>query len=141
VSNEKKTPLKFLIDQCLSPALAALCEERGYTALYVGHVKKLYGKTDPTIAKYAAANEYTLVTNDMFDFTKHYKISDHPGVICLTWADNMLQSKSSQIQMLEAALHFVDRDELYQELLEIRFHADEESEFWEALRYEWPHWP
>lgn len=111
-------------------------------ATYVGRVRKLYGKPDQIIARYALSNELTLVTNDMFDFKGHYhRIKDHPGVICLTWADQMLQSKPTQIEMFKVALHFIQQDELYQEILQIRYHRDSDGDgFWEALRSEYPHW-
>ena len=129
----------LLIDQCLSPELAKMAMSRGITSVYVGHMKKLYGKTDQQIARYALRNEMTLVTNNMVDFQKIYQKKElHPGLIFITWVDDDFMNLETQMIMFEVALHNIDRDELIQEALEIQMEEDDGDLFWVSKRYPLP---
>ena len=55
--------MKFLIDECLSPSLAAIAQERGYPesthVIWLG----LRARQDWTLVRRAVADGYVLVTN------------------------------------------------------------------------------
>ena len=129
----------LLIDQCLSPELAKMAMSRGFTSVYVGHMKKLYGESDHIIARYAIMKEMTLVTNNMVDFQKIYQKKDlHPGLIFITWVDDDFMDLETQMIMFEVALHDIERDELIQEALEIQMEEDNGDLFWVSKRYPLP---
>ena len=56
-------PAKFLIDECLSPALARRLDERGYDAASVRDRGRL-GSEDTPILEYCIAEDRILVTQN-----------------------------------------------------------------------------
>jgi predicted nuclease of predicted toxin-antitoxin system len=74
---------KFLIDECLSPALAGLAHEAGHVASHVNFLK-LNNTRDQVIAVYAVAEDYVFVTNNGADYKPIYKALDlHPGLVVI----------------------------------------------------------
>ena len=56
----------FLIDECLSPALVTLAQERGSLAVHVAHVG-LAGAKDRSLMPFIRQGSHTLVTNNRID--------------------------------------------------------------------------
>ncbi len=74
--------MKFLIDECLSPALAILARDHGY--MESTHVSwlGLAGEGDWVIARRAVDDGYVLVTHNTVDFRPLYGREElHAGLI------------------------------------------------------------
>ena len=76
---------KFLIDECLSPVLAAYAREQGFIAEHVNDVKRKQRRarlSDRQIANYALARDLIVTTNNRMDFEDIYiAMPAHPGLI------------------------------------------------------------
>lgn len=65
--------MRFLIDECLTPRLVAVAGEAGYEA-----------RQDWNIVRYAAAEDFVLVTNNAGDYRRLYAAEPlHPGLVIL----------------------------------------------------------
>lgn len=96
--------MQFLIDECLTPALARDAIDRGF--LLSSHVvwRGLQGAADWQVCRYAMAHGFVLVTNNVMDFKKLYRRqATHPGLICLT-LDRSEMSRPAQRRLFAAAL-------------------------------------
>jgi predicted nuclease of predicted toxin-antitoxin system len=107
---------KFLIDECLSPALAGAAQARGHLALHTNWLK-LSGKKDRSIAAHAIADEWIVVTNNGVDYRSLYRAMDvHPGLIIILDS----AKRNDQIRMFEAALDcLLNREEMINKLIEV----------------------
>jgi predicted nuclease of predicted toxin-antitoxin system len=75
--------VRLLIDEHLSPRLAARCAERwGLFAASVPHVG-LAGKPDDVVWRYAFDHDFVVVTTSARDFLDLLDIDLHPGLIVL----------------------------------------------------------
>ncbi len=75
------SPIRYLIDECLSPELAKSSFREGVEVVHV-NFRGLTESSDPTIAKWCVAYDYALVTNNGKDFRPIYNRLDvHPGLI------------------------------------------------------------
>lgn len=94
---------RFLVDECLSVALAALAKERGIPADFAPHLG-LAGWQDWNIVRYAFANGYIIVTNNRRDFLREYlKYEIHDGLIVIVpHAD-----RAEQIRLFSRVLDFL----------------------------------
>jgi predicted nuclease of predicted toxin-antitoxin system len=120
--------LGILIDENLSPELVDVAQARGLVALSVSKIRKLRGRRDYYIAKYAIDNDMTLVTNNMVDFEVIYQAKEaHPGLIFLSAEDTRLFRRQYQKLMLEAALNEFEEDEPIQEAIVVTVWEDEEG--------------
>lgn len=73
----------FLIDECLSPVLAAVAQERGYHAMHVRDLG-LHGLKDHELMKPIISNDFVLVTNNRKDFIKLYQKEElHSGLVII----------------------------------------------------------
>lgn len=73
----------FLIDECLSPDLAALANSRGHHATHVVH-RRLQGSKDHELIPVIEREGFVFVTNNGRDFLKLYAtLSVHPGLIII----------------------------------------------------------
>jgi predicted nuclease of predicted toxin-antitoxin system len=109
-------PLGILIDENLSPGLVEVAQARGLVSLSVARMKRLRGRRDHVIARYAIDNDLTLVTNNMVDFEAIYRSKEaHPGLIFLCAPDNRLLTRAHQLRMLEAALDECHEEEPIQQ--------------------------
>ncbi len=78
-----KLTVKFLIDECLSPALVNEAHATGSEAYHLAHIGRA-GSSDRRIAAYAIARDLILVTNNASDFRRVYAAQDlHPGLVIL----------------------------------------------------------
>ena len=79
--------MKFLIDECLSPELAAMARSRGFPEST--HVTWLGMRSwkDWTIMRRVLQDGFILVTNNTSDFTALYGREEiHLGLVCLNFA-------------------------------------------------------
>ncbi len=73
----------FLIDECLSPDLAALANSRGHHATHVVH-RRLQGSKDHELIPIIEREGFVFVTNNGRDFLKLYaSLPVHPGLIII----------------------------------------------------------
>lgn len=73
--------MRFLIDECLSPALVTIANERGYEAYHVAH-RGWSGEPDHVILQHMIDEGFTLVTNNAGDFRGLVGNAElHPGLI------------------------------------------------------------
>jgi predicted nuclease of predicted toxin-antitoxin system len=123
----RRPPSIFLIDECLSPALAAYARERGFVGEHINDLKRKQRKgrfTDRQIANHALDRDMIVVTNNMSDFNEIY-ISRlaHPGLVFLMCPIDRLFSIDDQITMFARALSLVDESEPVQESILVTLHG------------------
>ena len=117
--------MKFLIDECLTAALADIAIERGYyDSAHVNH-RGMRGRGDPWLTKVAIDNDWTFVTCNSDDFRPrlgskskapcYVGIELHAGLICL----NLSGKRDSTIQKryFEEALQALEELEGVSELI------------------------
>jgi predicted nuclease of predicted toxin-antitoxin system len=92
--------VKLLIDEHLSPGLAARCAQRGIYAVAVAHVG-LSGRPDAELWRYALDNDFVVVTANTRDFMNLVELDLHPGLVVL-WEGSL--SRDEQWHRLELAL-------------------------------------
>ena len=93
--------MKFLIDECLSPTLAAMARECGFPesthVTWVG----LRSRRDWALVRRAVEDGYVLVTHNSADFTTLMEHEPcHPGLICMNVAHGLM-SLDVQQRLLE----------------------------------------
>lgn len=112
--------LGFLIDENLTPELASVIAARGFRAHVVSRDKKLRGRSDAVIARYAIDNDLIVVTNNVVDFEKIYVRREcHPGLIFICAESPVLRRKECQLTMMDIALDEIQRDCLCQEAVRV----------------------
>lgn len=88
-------PIKFLIDECLSPSLVDDAHAAGFLESTCVRNRGLAGTKDWHLMTLVIAEDFTLVTNNSKDFRGegagepgglHAKESIHAGLICLNCA-------------------------------------------------------
>lgn len=134
-------PLKFLIDECLSPDLVQLALDAGHSETTCVRNRGWSGLKDHQIMRIVLEGDYTLVTHNARDFRGpnvggqaglYSRQEFHAGLVCLT-ADEM--SLELQREMFNAALaDLSDEADLTNMCLEI---VASETEF-EISRHEIP---
>jgi len=92
--------VRFLIDECLSPALVREAQASGSEAYHLAHMGRA-GLADRQVVAYAVARDLTVVTNNAGDFRRLYAAQHlHPGlVILIPNAD-----REAQVGLFRAAL-------------------------------------
>lgn len=116
--------MKFLIDECLSPGLAAVARKRGYPESTHVTWLGLRARQDWVLVRRAVSDGYVLVTNDSADFTALMKREDrHPGLVCMTVAHGLM-SLDVQTRLFEHALTRLAGEDLAGRVLEITLHTD-----------------
>jgi len=92
--------MKFLIDECLSPALVTVAHERGFEAYHVAH-RGWSGLKDPQLLEQLVDQELILVTNNRDDFLSLMSgVELHPGLVVLL--DNVRRQR--QVELFTAVL-------------------------------------
>jgi predicted nuclease of predicted toxin-antitoxin system len=114
--------MRFLIDECLSPELAATAREAGHEAYHVAHVGKA-GWMDWDVARYAQEGDFVVVTNNADDFRLLYANAQlHAGLIIIV--RNV--GRAAQQELFQGALDDVRvKGELINQVLEIDSDGDE----------------
>jgi predicted nuclease of predicted toxin-antitoxin system len=75
--------MRFLIDECLPPALTVIANQEGHEAQHVVHIGKA-GWSDQNVVRLAAEGDFIVVTNNASDFRKLYATQPlHAGLIIL----------------------------------------------------------
>jgi predicted nuclease of predicted toxin-antitoxin system len=123
---------KFLIDECLSPALAAHARERGFVAEHVNDVKRRRKKgrlSDRQVANYALERDLIVVTNNMVDFKEIY-ISKmvHPGLVFLACPIDDLFTLENQVTLFGVAIDLIEENEPLQEAILVTLNAEDDDE-------------
>ncbi len=92
--------MKFLIDECLSPKLVRVANDRGFEAYHVAH-RGWSGDPDFKILQHLIDEELILVTNNQDDFLSLIEDVDiHPGIVVIV--ENVRQAR--QVQLFKVAL-------------------------------------
>ena len=121
--------MKFLIDECLSPSLAALARERGYPLSTHVTWLGLRAREDWALVRRAIDEGYVLVTNDRADFTPlMQREPHHPGLVCITVAHGLM-SLDVQTELFKQALICLEEEDIAGRVLEIALRADRTVRF------------
>ena len=92
--------MRFLIDECLSPALVRIAQQSGHEAYHLAHLGRA-GAEDWEIVALAIARDLILVTNNASDFRRLYAAQElHPGLVILV----PNAEREMQRQLFHAAL-------------------------------------
>src|SRR4051812_17044606 len=95
--------MKFLVDECLSPALVLAANERGFEAYHVAH-RGWEGLKDGQLLKHLIDEELILVTNNRDDFVALVAdVELHPGLVVIL--DNV--RRDDQVRLFAAALDVI----------------------------------
>ena len=95
--------LRLLIDENLSPSLAALARSKGIEAEAAAYSGKA-GWPDHKLTAFALEHGYVIVTNNRRDFLKLYLNADiHSGLIVIV----PLEIKQRQLELFEIVLKFL----------------------------------
>lgn len=116
--------MKFLIDECLSPRLATIARERGFTeSTHVSWLGLRAGQ-DWVLVRRAVDDGYTLVTHNTADFTGLIEREPlHPGLVCLNVAHGLMRLDVQQ-NLFEYALTTIGDAGLAGQVLEITLAPD-----------------
>ena len=75
--------MKFLIDECLSPALVSIVNQAGFECTCVRD-RGLLGAKDSKLMKFLLEEDFTLVTENADDFRALFGTAElHAGLVCL----------------------------------------------------------
>lgn len=92
--------MRFLIDECLTPALVSVANDAGFEAYHVVH-RGWQGSTDRQLLERLLADELILVTNNREDFLALIEgVELHPGLVVIL--DNV--RRSEQVRLFSEAL-------------------------------------
>lgn len=128
---------RFLIDECLSPALVAAAKARNFEADHVTYIGKA-GWQDWNLVPFAVANDYVMVTNNRRDFLKHYaRLDIHAGLIILI----PFVDRDRQVILFEKVLDMlaVRTDDLVNTLVEVLADGTVHVTDWSSDRAEVDH--
>jgi predicted nuclease of predicted toxin-antitoxin system len=117
--------VKFLIDECLSPALVRLARERGHGESTHITWLGLRSRKDWSIVRRAVDAGHVLVTSNTTDFTSLVsRESVHTGLVCLDVAPGLM-SLDVQRRLFALALDHLGDTEPINEVLQIRLQEDQ----------------
>jgi hypothetical protein len=136
--------VKFLIDECLSPELVKLAQDKGHGES--SHVvwRKLAGKKDWELKPVILDGDWTFVTRNSIDFRGpasgrgsrgvYADVVIHAGLVCLNGPEGM--NIDTQLELFEQALEVLAADDhLINQVLEITLSENDELR---VLRYNLP---
>lgn len=122
-------PIKFLIDECLSPTLVDDAHAAGFTESTCVRNRGLAGTKDWQLMVLVVAEDFTLVTNNSKDFRGegpgvqgglHAKQPIHAGLVCLNCAAPGGMDLDLQRELFQVALEQLGgRDDLINQALEV----------------------
>ena len=116
--------MKFLIDECLSPTLAAIARKRGFPESTHVNWLGLRSRKDWLLVHRAIRDGYVLVTNDTADFTPLMERERrHPGLVCINVAHGLM-SLAVQTSLFEHTLTQLADIDLSGQVLEVTLRAD-----------------
>jgi hypothetical protein len=136
--------VKFLIDECLSPELVKLAQDKGHAES--SHVvwRKLAGKKDWELKPIILDGDWTFVTRNSTDFRGpasrpgsrgvYSDVVIHAGLVCLNGPEGI--NIDTQRELFEQALEVLAAgDDLINQVVEITL---EENDELHVLRYNLP---
>lgn len=135
---------RFLIDECLSPDLAALARERGF--FESSHVTWLgkAGWKDWELKQFVLEQDWTFVTRNSTDFRgranqpgsegQYADVPIHAGLVCINGPDSM--SAEDEAELFGIVLVELGQNEMVNLVIEITL-LDEDRGF-ELVRYALP---
>jgi len=135
---------KFLIDECLSPDLAALARERGF--FESSHVTWLgkAGWKDWELKQFILEQDWTFVTRNSTDFRgpsdqpgskgQYADVPIHAGLVCINGPDSM--SAEDETELFGIVLDELGPNEMVNQAIEITL-SDADTGF-ELVRYGLP---
>ena len=116
--------MKFLIDECLSPTLAAVARRRGFPQSTHVTWLGLRSRQDWALVRRAVEDGYVLVTNDRADFTSLMEHEQpYSGLICMNVAHGLM-SLDVQTRLFEHALTQLGEVDLAGQVLEVTLAGD-----------------
>ena len=116
--------MKFLIDECLSPTLAAIARNRGFPQSTHVTWLGLRSRQDWALVRRAVRDGYVLVTNDTADFTSLMaREPRHPSLVCMNVAHGLMRLEV-QTKLFELALTRLADVELAGQVLKITLTSD-----------------
>jgi len=116
--------VKFLIDECLSPALAGLARESGYPESTHVTWLGMTAQTDWAVIRRAVDDGFVLVTHNTVDFRALYERTDvHVGLVGFNTAAGLM-NLALQRRLFLLALQELGGAEPYNEALEISVGGD-----------------
>ncbi|MFK2891254.1 DUF5615 family PIN-like protein [Dyella flagellata] len=126
--------MKFLIDECLSPALATQAQARGYLDSVHIEWRGLSGKKDWDLMPIILNEDWTFVTKNSRDFRGssgsgglYAKTEIHAGLVCLNGPVHM--DLDMMTSLFEVALDALDHDpDLVNAVLDITLIEGESDE-------------
>jgi predicted nuclease of predicted toxin-antitoxin system len=123
--------MRFLIDECLTIDLVSVTHQAGYEAQHVARVGRA-GWKDWNVARYAAAGDFVLVTNNASDFRRLYAEHRlHAGLVIIIPRVN----RAEQQRLFRGALHeLVGFGEPVNHVLEVDIEGDEATFTFYELR-------
>ncbi|MFJ6327727.1 MULTISPECIES: DUF5615 family PIN-like protein [Hyphomicrobiales] len=136
--------MKFLIDECLSPALAKLAIDKGHGEtthiVWIG----LAGRKDWELKPIILQGDWTFVTKNSVDFRgpketpgsrgQYADVAIHAGLICLNGPPGM--DLEMQMELFEQALVELEAEpDLINQVLEVSLEDEDELR---VLRYALP---
>ena len=111
--------MRLLLDEHISPAIAARLAEAGVYAQSVPHVG-LAGRPDHELWKYALDHDFAVVTTNARDFVELLDIDVHPGLIVLRESGLSRKEQWSRLRpVIEYVKNSGDQDFLLNKLIEI----------------------
>ena len=126
--------MKFLIDECLSPELAAIAREQGFHSMHVTWIG-LKSKSDREIVQHAVVDDWVLVTNNAADFKRLVGRQEvHAGLVCINVAPGLMKLGGPEA-LFSHALERVAGDDPVNTVVEITLLADSTVR---TSRYSWP---
>lgn len=116
--------MKFLIDECLSPSLAAIARKRGFRESTHVSWLGLRSRKDWLLVRRAIRDGYVLVTNNKTDFTSLMEQERrHPGLVCINVAHGLM-SLEVQTSLFEYALAQLAGIDLKGQTLDVTLSSD-----------------
>ena len=115
--------MKLLIDECLSPELAAMAWNAGLGCAHVTRIG-LRSAQDWELVQHAIKGDWVIVTNDSTDFRKLVERTEvHPGIVCINVAHGKMNASVQKRLFRHALTMLKDRDTV-NEVLEVTLDAD-----------------
>ena len=116
--------MKFLINECLSPTLAEIARNRGFTESMHVNWLGLRSRQDWTLVRRAVDDGYVLVTNNRTDFTSLIdREPRHPGLVCINIAAGHM-SLCVQQKLFDYAMAQITDNDLTDQIVEITLTDD-----------------
>ena len=121
--------MKFLIDKCLSPSLAAMARSRGYPESTHVAWLGLRSRQDWALVRRAVEDGYPTVTNNSADFTALMERDPaHPGLVCIDVAHGLM-SLDVQQRLFGYALAQIANTDLTGRIVRVALTANRAVQF------------